>query len=94
MRSYRLVSGNLLDRPQISSAAADEAGRPFLHLDVSHLRDGGLPGPSLPAAEGQVFLGAGSCLYGSHLPDGVRHREPLEAARHVSLGLQPLSSEL
>ena len=75
------MPGGILDRPYRPAAQADEAGRAVLHLDVSHLRDGGLPGPSLPAAEGQVFLGAGPCLYGSHLPDGVRHREPPEAAR-------------
>ena len=34
------MPGNLLDRPQILSTAADEAHRPFLYLDVPHLRNG------------------------------------------------------
>ena len=84
-----LVPGNFLDRTEISAAAADETGGAFLHLDVSHLRDGLSFRTHFSAASKKKHLDAGQRLCGRDLSDGISERDVSEEAWDLSLGLQP-----
>ncbi len=82
------MSGNFLDRLAIPAAAAAETDGAFLHLDVSHLRDGFSVRAHFAAAPEKERLGAGQRLCGWDFPDRVSERHVSEKTGHLPLGLQ------
>ncbi len=59
----------------------------YLHLDVSHLRHGLLPGSPVPSSERQKHPGTGICLCVLHLFGRIHHRKTFEEKRYLPLGL-------
>ena len=88
MRPGGLVPGNFLDGTEITSAAAAETDGAFLHLDVSHLRDGLSVRAHFAAAPEKERLGAGQRLCGWDFSDRVPERHVSEKTGHLPLGLQ------
>lgn len=83
MRPGGLVPGNFLDGTEITSAAAAETDGAFLHLDVSHLRDGLSVRAHFAAAPEKERLGAGQRLCGWDFSDRVPERHVSEKTGHL-----------
>ena len=93
MRPSGLVSGDLLDRPQVPPAAENETDGAVLHLDVPHLRYGLSFRSPVKAPTQKECLVPGKRLHVPDFPDGIRERNHLKKAELLPLGLQPCKTE-